>query len=299
MATYTVSIPYRDGSVKVDCDGISLCDFHLITKQLEDYIATRVSQSSAPMRPLSEEERAPISLTSWHTPPIGELEAPFEEECVDLTKACHSDDTVYKPVITEMPKKPKTAWQFFLLHSKLGFKAAGEKWREIEPSLKEHYEQIAASDKLRYAEEMKSYNEYKSKTETTEAVSTPESADESAKAEKKKRAQIRKEYKKTRGIACPFACFGCKKEYMSKNKCYEKHIKACKFNPEPPCYDGSDGRKSYEKLYESEDEYEEEALDVKELNIDGITYYHCEDDNRLFDVNTQEQVGFYKDGMIV
>jgi len=84
---------------------------------------------------------------------------------------------------------------------------------------------------------------------------------------------------------------------MSKNKCYEKHVKACTFNPEPPCYDGSDGRKSYEELYESEDE--DEALDVKELEIDGKIYYHCEADNRLFDTDTSEEVGFYKDGVIV
>ena len=81
MATYTVTIPFKSGTVKVGCDGISLCDFHLLSKDIEDFIAKRVSQSSdpAPMRPLGEEERSAIAMTSWHTPPIGELEAPFEE----------------------------------------------------------------------------------------------------------------------------------------------------------------------------------------------------------------------------
>ena len=82
MATYTVTIPFKSGAVKVDCTGVSLCDFHLLSKNIEDFIATRVSESSTsapgPMRPLSKEERSPISMTSWHTPPIGELEAPFE-----------------------------------------------------------------------------------------------------------------------------------------------------------------------------------------------------------------------------
>ena len=80
MATYTVTIPFGSGTVKVDCGGISLCDFHLLSKNIEDFIATRVSQSLGPMRPLSEEERSPISVTSWHTPPIGDLEEPFEED---------------------------------------------------------------------------------------------------------------------------------------------------------------------------------------------------------------------------
>ena len=259
MATYTTTIPFRDGIVKVEFDGVSLCDFHLVTKQLEDFIAARVSQSPGPMRRLSEEERSPIKVTSWYTPSIGELEAPFEEECVDLTKACHHDDTESTPVITEKPKKPKSAYQYFICHSKISFKEASEKWRTIEPSLKEHYEQIAESDKMRYAKEMKAYKDYTLKAEatpvvsSTDVVSTPESSDteeQSVKAENKKRAQIRKEYKKARGIACPFACFGCKNEYMSKNKFYENHIKICKINPnpEPPCYDGSDGRVSYNSL---------------------------------------------------
>jgi hypothetical protein len=253
MATYTVTIPFKSGAVKVDCTGVSLCDFHLLSKNIEDFIATRVSDSSAlgPMRPLEPEERSPISMTSWHTPTLGELEAPFEEEpVIDLCKACGPDDEEYTPVITDKPEKSKSAWQYFLCHSKLGFKEAGEKWRNIEPYLKEHYNQIAKSDKHRYAEEMKAYNDYKCKASPTdvETETTPESTDKSEKAEKKKRAQIRKEYKKARGIKCPFACFGCKKEYMSKNKFYENHTKTCKFAPSPPCYDGSDGVKSYHDL---------------------------------------------------
>ena len=35
------------------------------------------------------------------------------------------------------------------------------------------------------------------------------------------------------------------------------------------------------------------------FTFDGKTYYHCEADNRLFDTDTSEQVGFYKDGKIV
>ena len=119
MATYTASIPFKSGRVKVDCDGISLCDFHLLSKHLEDFIAKRVSQSSAPapMRPLDAEERAPIAMTSWHTPPIGELEAPFEEEpVIDLTKACAPYDEKSTPVITNKPEKPKSASQYFLLN---------------------------------------------------------------------------------------------------------------------------------------------------------------------------------------
>ena len=118
MATYTVTIPFGSGTVKVDCDGISLCDFHLIAKQVEDYIATRVSESAAPgpMRPLGPEERSPISMTSWHTPTLGELEAPFEEEpVIDLTKACAPDDEESTPVITKNPEKPESASQYFLL----------------------------------------------------------------------------------------------------------------------------------------------------------------------------------------
>ena len=79
MATYTTTIPFGIGTVKVDCVGLSLCDFHLLSKNIDDFIAARVSQSLGPMRPLEPEERAEIAMTSWHTPPIGELEAPFEE----------------------------------------------------------------------------------------------------------------------------------------------------------------------------------------------------------------------------
>ncbi|MEC7466519.1 MAG: hypothetical protein VYE57_03795, partial [SAR324 cluster bacterium] len=81
MATYTATIPFKSGTVKVDCDGISLCDFHLLSKNIYDFIAKRVAQSSTPgpMRPLGEEEQAEIAMASSHTPPIGELEAPFEE----------------------------------------------------------------------------------------------------------------------------------------------------------------------------------------------------------------------------
>ena len=261
MATYTTSIPFKSGTVNIEFNGVSLCDFHLIAKQVEDYIATRVSESAAPgpMVPLGSEERSPISMTSWHTPTLGELEAPFEEEpVIDLTKACAPDDEKSTPVITKKPEKPKSAWQYFLCHSKLGFKEAGEKWRNIEPYLKEHYDQIAESDKLRYAEEMKAYNDYKCKASPTdvEIETTPESTEKSEKAAaKKKRAQIRKEYKKARGIACPYACFGCKKEYMSKNKFYENHSKTCKFAPSPPCYDGSDGRVSYNSLTDTQVEF--------------------------------------------
>ena len=119
MATYTVTIPFKSGAVKVDCTGVSLCDFPLIAKQVEDYIATRVSESAAPgpMRPLSKEERSPISMTSWHTPTLGELEAPFEEEpVIDLTKACAPCDEKSTPVITKKPEKPKSASQYFLLN---------------------------------------------------------------------------------------------------------------------------------------------------------------------------------------
>jgi len=49
MATYTVSLPFRDGTVNVQFDGVSLCDFHLIVKQLEDSIVKRVSESPAPI----------------------------------------------------------------------------------------------------------------------------------------------------------------------------------------------------------------------------------------------------------
>ena len=48
MATYTVTIPFKSGTVKVDCSGISLCDFHLLSKNIDDFIATRVSQSPPP-----------------------------------------------------------------------------------------------------------------------------------------------------------------------------------------------------------------------------------------------------------
>lgn len=119
MATYTVTIPFKSGTVKVGCDGISLCDFHLLSKDIEDFIAKRVSQSSdpAPMRPLGEEERSAIAMTSWHTPPIGELEAPFEEEpVIDLTKTCAPDDEKSTPVITKKPEKPKSESQYFLLN---------------------------------------------------------------------------------------------------------------------------------------------------------------------------------------
>ena len=114
-----MTIPFKSGSVKFECDGISLCDFHLLSKDIEDFIATRVSESAAPapMRPLDSEEREAIVMTSWHTPPIGELEAPFEEEpVIDLTKACAPYDEKSTPVITKKPEKPKSASQYFLLN---------------------------------------------------------------------------------------------------------------------------------------------------------------------------------------
>ena len=112
-------MPLKSGTVKLEFNGVSLCDFHLIAKQVQDYIATRVSESAAPgpMRPLGPEERSPISMTSWHTPTLGELEAPFEEEpVIDLTKACAPDDEDSTPVITNNPEKPKSASQYFLLN---------------------------------------------------------------------------------------------------------------------------------------------------------------------------------------
>ena len=120
MATYTeISIPFKSGTVNIEFNGVSLCDFHLIAKQVEDYIATRVSESAAPgpMVPLGSEERSPISMTSWHTPTLGELEAPFEEEpVIDPTKACDPDDEESTPVITKKPEKPESASQYFLLN---------------------------------------------------------------------------------------------------------------------------------------------------------------------------------------
>ena len=298
MATFSTTIPLRSGTVKVECDGVSLIDFHLIVKQLQDSIASRHRENPGPMRPLEPEERSPISMTSWHTPTLGELDTPFEEETT--------------PVPTEKPKRPMNAYFHFLAENRpiikgLGFTGreiiseASRQWKVMDLSSKIRYAEMAKADKIRYSEQMDAYKPSQPviKTEipstSVEKETTPLADIE--KAEKKKRAEIRKEYKKTRGIACPFACFGCKKEYMSKNKCYEKHIKACKFNPEPPNYDGSDGRKTYETLDESDDE--EEALDVKEIEINGKTYYHSEADNRLFDPDTQDQVGFYKDGLIV
>ena len=298
MATYSTTIPLQSGIVKVECDGVSLIDFHLIVKQLQDSIASREAENPGPMRPLGPEERSPISMTSWHTPTLGELDGPFEEETT--------------PVPTEKPKRPMNAYFHFLTENRpiikgLGFTGraiiseAGRQWKVMDLSSKIRYAEMAKADKIRYFEEMDAYKSSQPVIDTeiparsAEKETTPLAAIE--KAEKKKRAEIRKEYKKSRGIACPFACFGCKKEYMSKNKCYQKHIKACTFNPEPPNYDGSDGSKSYEKLDESDDE--EEALDVNEIEIDGKMYYRCEADNRLFDPDTQDQVGFYKDGVIV
>ena len=117
MATYTTSIPFREGTVKVEFDGVSLIDFHLIVKKLEDAIKVRLETTVGPMCPLGPEERAEIAMTSWHTPPIGELEAPFEEEpVIDLTKAWDTDDEKSTPVITKKPEKPKSASQYFLLN---------------------------------------------------------------------------------------------------------------------------------------------------------------------------------------
>ena len=276
MATYTeISIPFKSGTVNIEFNGVSLCDFHLVTKQLEDFIAKRVSQSPSPMRPLEPEERPAIEMTSWHTPPIGELEAPFEEECADLTKACHPDDQVFKPVITKMPEKPKTAWQFFLCQSKLGFKDAGEKWRNIEPSLKKHYEQISESDKMRYAEEMKLYNEYKSKTETTPQFPSapigwsgpyPNTWVKKNVQVNSRSVKIFKTFEEAVEVANTMEdCGGitqCSRGFSlrvgkTRNSPIPRVIENGKYRgicswvktvQEPPCYDGSDGITSYHDL---------------------------------------------------
>ena len=208
MATYTVTIPFGIGTVKLDCVGLSLCDFHLLSKNIEDFIATRVSQSLGPMRPLSEEERAGVAMTSWHTPPIGELEAPFEESTPvppEVLDAASTEiagmDRYNNCVLMGYPLSAKDskfdsceeANQAFRKCIKKGikvggitFQKCGHKWIWSIRSSKSPIREPNAS-----------------KVDTT---------------------------------------------FSWIPRCFEEYEQQCKQEEEPPCYDGSDGVKSYHDL---------------------------------------------------
>lgn len=49
---------------------------------------------------------------------------------------------------------------------------------------------------------------------------------------------------------------------------------------------------------ETEDESDDE-VEVTEIIIEGKKFYHAEEDNRLWDYDTEEMVGYYRDGRIV
>ena len=103
----------------------------------------------------------------------------------------------------------------------------------------------------------------------------------------------------------------CKEEWESlpENekelyKCKSKEQNDSKEIPPPPYKEINDEpipepEPEPEFEAETDDDDDEEASDVKEIEIDGVKYYHCEEDNRVFDADTQEQVGFYKDGNII
>ena len=50
---------------------------------------------------------------------------------------------------------------------------------------------------------------------------------------------------------------------------------------------------------DEDDEDDEEGIEVTEIIIEGRTFYHVEEDNRLFDPDTHEMVCYYSDGRIV
>ena len=257
MATYAATFPFGSGTVKVDFDGLSLCDFHLLSKNIEDFIAKRVSQSLGPMRPLEPEERPAIAMTSWHTPPIGELDAPFEETTPIPPNAMIAASTEIAgmdrynncflkgyPLSADDSKfdTPHEAIQAFRTCIKKGIKVGGITFQKC---------------RNKWIWSIRSSKTPKRERPTSSKVDTT---------------------------------------YSWIPRCFEEYEQQCKQEVEPPCYDGSDGRVSYNSL---EDEDEDEEVIVKEIEIDGIMYYHCEDDNRLYDGDSCEAIGFYKDGKIV
>ena len=108
----------------------------------------------------------------------------------------------------------------------------------MDTSSKIRYAEAAKADKIRYSSRrmLTSHHNRWLRPKSLTSGKREYSVDGLRKP-KKKRAEISKEYKKT-GTSVSDAIKGVE-EYMSKNKCYEKHIKACKFNPEPPNYDGN------------------------------------------------------------
>jgi len=194
MATYTVTIPIKSGTVKVGCDGISLCDFHLLSKSIDDFITKRVSQSSAPalMRPLGAEERTAIAMTSWHTPPIGELEAP-----------CKKKASVAKEA---------DAWK-----EASGYNKLVEQRKMLDA-------QILA---LGETAEGKKYLGSKASSKVVKSRKTGEMKDASVlKAEKKARAEARKA-KRDKGECVKCGIGGCQKTFMKENSFFVKCQAKC------------------------------------------------------------------------
>ena len=218
MATYTLTIPFGSGTVKVDCDGISLCDFHLLSKNIEDFIAKRVSQSSAPgpMRPLSEEERSPISVTSWHTPPIGELEAPFEGGTPVPPDAMIAASTE----IAGMDRYNNCFLRGYPLSAKDSkFESAHEAIEAFRKCIKDGIKVGGITFQKcghKWIWSIRSSKTPKRERPTSSKVDTT---------------------------------------FSWIPRCFEEYEQQCKQEVEPPCYDGSDGRVSYNSLEDTQVEY--------------------------------------------
>ena len=218
MATYTVTMPFGSGTVKVDCDGISLCDFHLLSKNIEDFIAKRVSQSSAPgpMRPLEAEERSAIAMTSWHTPPIGELEAPFEGGTAVPPDAMIAASTE----IAGMDRYNNCFLRGYPLSDK------DSKFESAHEAVEAFRKCIKDGIKVGGITFQKCRNKW---TWSIRSSKTP-------KRERPTSSKV-------------------DTTYSWIPRCFEEYEQQCKQEVEPPCYDGSDGRVSYNSLTDTQDEY--------------------------------------------
>ena len=208
MATYTVPIPFGIGTVKVDCVGLSLCDFHLLSKNIDDFIAKRVSQSLGPMRPLAHEERAEIAMIPRTSPPIGELEAPFEE-------TTPVPPEVLDAASTEIAGMGRYNNSFLL-----------------------GYPLSAKDSKFESAHEaIEAFRKCIKKGIKVGGITFQKCGHKWIWSLRKSKSPIRE----------PNAG-KIDTTYSWIPRCFEEYEQQCKQEAEPPCYDGSDGVKSYHDL---------------------------------------------------
>lgn len=204
MATYTVTIPFGSGTVKVDCSGISLCDFHLLSKNIDDFIATRVSQSPPPT--VVSSPRPIINMTLFDS--VMETTPESTDAMIAASTEIAGMDRYNNHVLMGYPLSAKDskfetrdeAIQAFRKCIKNGikvggitFQKCGHKWIWSLRSSKSPVPEPNAA-----------------KVDTT---------------------------------------------YSWIPRCFEEYEQQCRQEEEPPCYDGSDGRVTYNSLEDTYVEY--------------------------------------------